>query len=207
MYPLLLGCFRTLSLTAIVWCSIHVGFNCCQHVESKNFCTSFSSWDVVLLPLKKLFYFSFVSCFSKSLVFPCVTVLPCLGCGCLMPFMPLCMRGCLRPAILVGFPRPPSQFSLKLCPWITCLDTFGDLLAIYWSCKLAQVGRASPPVLSALLPRLIGPKCMHIQPYPCLQVPVFLLFVSREPTTSLAQWEVVSENVFLHEEPKCLIWE
>ena len=48
----------------------------------------------------------FFSCFWKFLVFPCVPVLPCLGCGCLTPFMPL--SGCLRLAILVGFPRSPS---------------------------------------------------------------------------------------------------
>ena len=56
----------------------------------------------------------FFSCFWKFLVFPCVPVLPCLACGCLTPFMPL--SGCLRLAILVGFPRSPSQFSLILCP-------------------------------------------------------------------------------------------
>ena len=39
--------------------------------------------------LKKLFYFSLVSCFSKLSVFPYLPLLPCLGCGCLMPFMSL----------------------------------------------------------------------------------------------------------------------
>ena len=57
--------------------------------------------------LKKLSYFSLVSCFSKLSVFPYLPLLPCLGCGCLMPFMSL-SRGCLRPAIPVGFPRFPS---------------------------------------------------------------------------------------------------
>ena len=44
-----------------------------------NFCTSFWSWDVVLLQLKKLLYFSLASCFSNLSVFPCLPLLPCLA--------------------------------------------------------------------------------------------------------------------------------
>ena len=103
-----------------------VCFNCGQYVEFKTFCTSFWSWDVALLQLKRLFLF--FSCLFL-LVFHCAC-----GCGCLMPFMPL--WGCLRPAILVGFPRS-HRFPLSYVRTYLFGHFLRSFLAIYWSCKVA----------------------------------------------------------------------
>lgn len=77
-------------------------------------------WAARLLSEKLYFVLNFEWCscnkgsfmYFSSFIFlvvslSCVPVLLCLECRCLMPFMPLC--GCLRLAILMGFPRPPSQ--------------------------------------------------------------------------------------------------
>ena len=121
-----------------------VCFNCGQHVEFKTFCTSFWSWCVALLQLKKLSYFSRL----LLLVFHCGCGCGC-GCGCLMPFMPL--WGCLRPAILVGFPRSHS-FQLLFYVRNHHFGHFlGSFLAIYWSCKVGQEGILFTSILPALL--------------------------------------------------------
>ena len=54
------------SFNVIAW-SVILRLNCGQYVEFKTFCTSFWSWDVALLQLKKLSYFSLVSSCSIPL--------------------------------------------------------------------------------------------------------------------------------------------
>ena len=84
----------------------------------------------------------------------------------------------------------PSLSLLAFPHFMSVNHVFGHFLGSFLQftghAKKRKWGRASPPVLSALLPRLIGPNCMLIQPYPRLQIPVFLLFVSRELTNILA---------------------
>ena len=66
-----------------------------------------------------------------------------------MPFMPLRLR-LLKAGNSGGLP----SLSLLVFHYFMSVDHLfghflGSFLAIYWSFKLAQVGRASPPVLSA----------------------------------------------------------
>ena len=139
-----------------------------------------------MLPLKKLFYFS--SCFL---------------------FFEVVSRS-LRTSIAVPWVRVSNAFydslrllkagnsgglpslSLLVFPYFMSVNhLFGHFLGLFLQftghANYRKWGRASPPFLSALLPCLIGPNCTLIHPYPCLQVPVFLLFVSRELTNSLSQ--------------------
>ena len=71
------------------------------------------------------------------------------GCGCLMPYMPL--WGCIRPAILVDFPRSHS-FPLFYVRNYHFGHFLGSFLAIYWSFKVAQVREGKPTSLVGLAP-------------------------------------------------------
>ena len=127
-----------------------VCFNCGQYVDFKTFCTSFWSWDVALLQLKKLFNFSrlFLLVFHCEWGWGWGFGFGC-GCGCLMPFMLL--WGCLRPAILVGFPRSHS-FPLFCVRNYLSGHFLGSFLAIYWSCKVAHEGEGNPTSFVGLAP-------------------------------------------------------
>ena len=164
-------------------------------MESKIFCTSFLSRDVVLLPLKKLFYF--FSCF------------PFLQVVSLSLRTSLAVPASLR-LLKAGNSSGLPSLSLLVSPYFMSVNNLfghflGSSLQFTGHANWRKWGWASPPFLSALLPHLIEPNCVLIQPYHCLQVPVFLSFVSRELTNSLAQWEVISENVLPHEDTNCLI--
>ena len=145
-------------------------------MESKNFCTSFLSWDVVLLPLEKLFYF-FFSCFlfleavslplHTSIAVPWVRVSNAFYAS--LRLLKAGNSGGLPSLSLLVF----RYFYVRESPVWTLFGAFlANLLVILSSAsgggQAHQFCRPSSLAWSGL-----------IQPYPCLQVPVFLLFVSR----------------------------
>ena len=150
-----------------------------------------------MLPLKKLFYF--FSCF----LFLEVVRLP------------------VRTSIAVPWVRVSNAFyaSLRLLkagnsgglPSL-CLLVFryfmslnhlfghflGSFLAIYWSCKLAQVREGKPTSFVGLPPT---PDRAKLHAHSAVSLSSFTrlpFIVSRDLTNSLAQWEVISENVLPH---------
>ena len=142
----------------------------------------------------------FFSCLFL-LVFHCEWGCGC-GCGCLMPFMPLWR--CLRPAILVDFPRSHS-FPLFYVRNYLFGHLLGSFLAIYWSCKVAQDGGPAHQLCRSSSLALSGHIASSFSHISVFRHPSS--FISREPTNSLAQWEFISERVLPHEEPMCLVWE
>ena len=74
----------------------------------------------------------------------------------------------------------------------------GSFLAIYWSCKLAQVREGKPTSFVGLPPT---PDRAKLHAHSAVSLSSFTrlpFIVSRDLTNSLAQWKLISENVVPH---------
>ena len=150
-----------------------------------------------MLPLKKLFYF--FSCFlflevvrlpvRTSIAVPWVRVSNAFYAS--LRLLKAGNSGGLPSLSLLVF----RYFYVRESPVWTL---FGAFLAIYWSCKLAQVGEGKPSSFVGLPP---SPDRAKLHAHSAVSLSSFTrlpFIVSRDLTNSLAQWEVISENVLPH---------
>ena len=149
-----------------------------------------------MLPLKKLFYF--FSCF----LFLEVVRLP-LRTSIAGPWVRVsnAFYASLRLLKAGNSGGLPSLSLLVFRYFMSVNHLFGHFLGLscnLLACKLAQVGEGKPTSFVGLAPspdraKLHAHLAVFLFSFTCLP-----FIVSRDLTNSLAEWEVISENVLLH---------